>query len=464
MAGQIASGIAERCASEERVRTLAYQDPLTGLPNRTLLLDRLEQALVQAQRGSYHLALLFLDLDRFKTINDTLGHMAGDELLRQAGVRLKESLRDGDTVARLGGDEFVVLLPRVSTSRHAGSVAEKVLATLGTPFAVSGHELYLSGSLGISIYPRDGNDPETILKHADTALYRAKEEGRGQYQFFDAGMNLQARERLWLEHSLRGAVGRGELVLHYQPQVDLSSGEVSGAEALVRWLHPERGMIVPAQFIPIAEETGMITELGGWVLLTACRQAANWRDAGLGLRRIAVNLSVRQLRQPNFAQRVGATLAETGLPAESLELEITESSIMADPKRSVAVLRELHAMGVQLAVDDFGTGYSSFGYLKRLPLHRIKIDRSFVQDIPTDPDDAAIVQAMLAMARQLGIGVVAEGVETAEQCRFLSRHHCDEAQGYAFSRPLSVEALDEILASPLAWGAAMAETSVWRNA
>ncbi|MBA3493146.1 MAG: EAL domain-containing protein [Gammaproteobacteria bacterium] len=438
---------AEETASSraERIHYLAYHDALTDLPNRSLLLDRLSQTLAQAERDSTQVAVLFTDLDRFKMVNDTLGHPAGDELLRQVALRLRSVLREGDTLARLSGDEFVILLPRISGARDVARVAAKALGMVTTPFTVLGHELHISSTIGVSLFPKDGADPETLIKHADTALYQAKDRGRNRYQFFDARMNAHAQKRLLLENGLRHAIEREEFVLHYQPQVDLQTDAVTGVEALIRW-HPEQRMVPPGEFIPIAEETGLITEIGQWVLRTACRQAREWEAAGLPPVRMAVNLSIRQLRRGDFPARVRALLRETGLAPQRLEIEITESSLMVDPEQIIKTLHELRATGIQVAMDDFGAGYSSLAYLKRLPLDRIKIDRSFVRDILEDPDDAAIVQAILAMARQLKIRVVAEGVETPAQTRFLRNHGCEEAQGYAFSRPLPAEACADFLA------------------
>jgi len=446
--------ITERKRAEEEARSrevqihhLAYHDALTELPNRVLLLDRLGQALAQAERDGAQTAVLYFDLDRFKTINDTLGHPAGDELLRQVASRLRTVLREGDTVARLGGDEFVILLPHVLTARDAAQVAIKALGAMSVPFSVFGHELHATTSIGVSLFPKDGTDAETLLKHADTALYQAKDQGREQYQFFDARMNAQAHERLLLENHLRRALERRELSLHYQPQIDLRSNAVVGVEALLRWQHPERGMVPPDEFIPIAEETGLIAEIGEWALRTACNQASTWQAAGLPPVRMAVNLSVRQiLRQFDLPALVGTVLRDSGLAAPSLDLEITESTLMADPGHAIEVLRELHGMGLQITVDDFGTGYSSLSSLKRLPLDRIKIDQSFVRDIPREADDVVIVQTILAMAKQLKIGVVAEGVETLAQCQFLREQRCEEAQGYLFSPPLRAEACTELLA------------------
>ncbi|MGH8490767.1 MAG: putative bifunctional diguanylate cyclase/phosphodiesterase, partial [Gammaproteobacteria bacterium] len=430
---------------EQRTHYLAYHDALTDLPNRSLLLDRLSQALAQAERDSTQVAVLFTDLDRFKMVNDTLGHPAGDELLRQVALRLRLVLREGDTIARLSGDEFVILLPRISGGRDVARVAAKALGMVTAPFTVLGHELHISSTIGVSLFPKDGADPETLIKHADTALYQAKDRGRNRYQFFDPRMNAHAQKRLLVENGLRHAIERGEFVLHYQPRIDLQTDAVTGVEALIRW-HPEQRIVLPGEFIPIAEETGLITEIGEWVLHTACRQAREWEAAGLSPVGMAVNLSIHQLRQGGFPARVRAILRETGLAPQRLEIEITESSLMVDPKQIIKTLHELRSIGIQLAMDDFGAGYSSLAYLKRLPLDRIKIDRSFVRDIPEDPDDAAIVQAILAMARQLKIRVVAEGVETPAQVRFLRNHGCEEAQGYAFSRPLTAETCADFLA------------------
>ncbi len=426
---------------EEKIEHLAYHDALTALPNRTLFLDRLGQVLAQGNRESSQAAILFTDLDRFKTINDTLGHAVGDELLRHVATRLREVLREVDTVARFGGDEFVILLPKVQLARDAAQVAAKAVAILSVPFSVHGHELHLTTSIGISLYPKDGMDAETLLKHADTALYQAKNRGRNQYQFFDSRMNAQAHERLLLENSLRKALERDELLLHYQPQIELHTGRVTGIEALVRWNHPERGMIMPYEFIPIAEETGMISQIAEWCLNKACKQLGDWQRKGLkgSQIRVAVNLSARQLQQAGLPELVKSILKNTGLDPGFLELEITESTLMADPDSAIRILSRLHEMGIHISVDDFGTGYSSLAYLKRLPIDRIKIDQSFVRDVPGDPNDVAIVQAILAIAQKLNLKVLAEGVETPEQKDFLLQHACDEAQGYYFRPPLSVD-------------------------
>jgi diguanylate cyclase (GGDEF)-like protein/PAS domain S-box-containing protein len=423
---------------EEKIEHLAYHDALTNLPNRALFMDRLGQVLAQGGRENIQAAVLFADLDRFKTINDTLGHVIGDELLRHVATRLREVLREGDTVARLGGDEFVILLPRIQNARDAAQVATKSVAIMSLPFSVHGHELHVSTSLGVSIYPRDGEDAETLLKHADTALYQAKNLGRNQYQFFNPSMNAQAHERLLLENNLRKALERDEFLLNYQPQIDLKTGRVTGIEALIRWNHPEHGIVMPQDFIPIAEETGMINDIAEWVINAACREVSAWQKAGRNGSnvRVAVNLSTRQLQLVGLPDLVSTILKKAELSPEFLELEITESTLMANPDNAIKILSEFHDMGIHITVDDFGTGYSSLAYLKRLPIDRIKIDKSFVHDIPGDPNDAAIVQAILAIAQQLDMHVLAEGVETEEQKLFLMAHGCEEAQGYLFSAPL----------------------------
>jgi diguanylate cyclase (GGDEF)-like protein/PAS domain S-box-containing protein len=433
---------------EEKIEHLAYHDVMTNLPNRALFLERLGQVLAQGNRdSSIQAAILFADLDRFKTINDTLGHATGDELLRHMAARMRDVLREGDTVARLGGDEFVILLPRLLTAQEAAQVAAKSVEIMAAPFLIHGHELHVTTSLGISLYPKDGEDVETLLKHADTALYQAKNLGRNQYQFFNRSMNAQAHERLLLENSLRKALERNEFMLYYQPQVDLRTGKTTGIEALIRWKHPEHGMIFPNDFIPIAEETGMINEIAEWVIKTACRQVSTWQKSGfIGSHfRVAVNLSARQLQLARLPEMIRTILKKTELKPEFLELEITESNLMADPESAIVILQKLHNMGIHITVDDFGTGYSSLAYLKRLPIDRIKIDRSFVNDIPGDENDVAIVQAILAIAQQLNMHVLAEGVETIEQRNFLLEQNCEEAQGYLFSKPLSPEDCSEFL-------------------
>ncbi|MFC5300733.1 EAL and GGDEF domain-containing protein [Azospira restricta] len=431
----ISSDISERHAAEARIRQLAYYDPLTRLPNRTLLQDRVDQVLAQTRREGTLAALLFIDLDHFKTINDSLGHFTGDQLLCAVAQRMSECVRKTDTVARLGGDEFVVVCSETSIEGTAG-VARKILKAVSQSFQTDGHQLTVTPSVGISLFPQDGDDFETLLKHADTAMYRAKESGRNAYQFFAREMNEAAFERLMLENSLRVALERRELVLHYQPQVDLASGRIIGAEALIRWQHPQLGMVSPGRFVPIAEASGLIVPIGAWVLKEACRQAAEWRAAGLPPISVAVNISSAQFRQQRFDEAVAGVLQLTGLPAEHLELELTESIVMEDAEATVQALRKLSVMGVQLAIDDFGTGYSSLSYLKRFPIDKLKIDRSFVRDIVTDADDWAIASTVISMGQSLRLQVIAEGVETAEQLDMLRRQGCHAVQGYHFSRPV----------------------------
>ena len=439
---------------EVQLQHLAYHDSLTGLPNRALLLDRLtHQILPRARRYGHQVAVLFTDFDRFKTINDTLGHSVGDALLCETAERLRLLLREGDTVARIGGDEFLILLPRVLVAREVVQVATKLLDALSVPFSVLGYTLHLTTSVGISLYPQDGEDADALIKHADIALYAAKARGRNNYQMFDPGMNALAHQRLLIENALRWALLREEFVLYYQPRVNLATGRITGVEALIRWQHPERGLLPPGEFIAVAEEIGIIGEIGEWVLRVACRQAWLWQAEGLPPLRMAVNVSARQLHYGDFRQRVEQVLADTGLPASWLDLELTESSIMADPESAIAALAAVRGLGVQLAVDDFGTGYSSLAYLKRLPVDCLKIDRAFVAGIPDDSEDVAIAQTILAMARTLHLMVVAEGVETESQRDFLRAQGCDEGQGYLFSKPVPAESLAEILRRTAGMGA-----------
>jgi len=446
----IAHDITEAKQQEERIQHLAYHDVLTGLPNRTLVFDRLAHGLAHAQRAKSLLAVMFLDLDRFKTINDTLGHWAGDQLLRQVAARLQQVLRAEDTVARLGGDEFLVVLEDLPEISQVAHVADKILRAHEQPFDLNGQELHVTVSLGIAIYPRDAADAQTLLKYADTALYKAKAAGRNTYRFFSPEMDLQVHQQLRLENDLRRALERNEFELHYQPQFDLATGRLLGAEALMRWRHPLRGLVPPNEFIPLAEDNGLILPMGVWVMHEACRQVRDWQarldHAGSDVRlRMAVNLSARQLQRPGLADQVREVLVTTGLPAHMLELEITESSIMEDPDQALALLQSLHSIGIELSVDDFGTGYSSLAYLKRFPIDRLKIDRSFIGGIETDGDAAAIVEAIVAMARKLGLRVLAEGVETVAQRDFLASLGCDEAQGYLLGRPLPAAAWEPIL-------------------
>ncbi len=431
--------------TEARLHRLAYHDSLTELPNRTLFLDRLGHALTRARWSGRLLAVLFMDLDRFKVINDTLGHEIGDRLLQSLARRLVESVREGDTVARLGGDEFAILLEDVAGLEDIAPIARKVLEGLVRAFVLGGRELFVTTSIGISVYPSDADDPVTLLKNADTAMYRAKEEGRNTFQFYSADMSAKAFERLALETSLRHALERDEFVLHYQPQADLADGRIGGVEALIRWRHPELGMIPPADFVPLLEETGLIVPVGAWVLRTACAQGRAWRAEGLEALRLCVNLSPRQFNEPQFVPVLQQTLEQTGLPPEALELEITENLLMQSTARTLKAIQALKRLGIGLAIDDFGTGYSSLAYLKRFPMHTLKIDRVFVRDIATHDDDAAIVAAVIAMAHKLKLRVVAEGVETEAQLQLLRQQGCDAMQGYLFHRPLPAVEMDALL-------------------
>jgi len=453
----IAQDVRERKQHEEQVRQLAYFDPVTGLPNRVQFHHALDEALQDARRHGTRLAVLFLDLDRFKRINDTLGHAKGDHLLEIFAERLAHCVRPSDTVARsdrsadrstvarLGGDEFTILLRRIDSSNDAARVASRILEELGAPFDLSGHEVVVDASIGIALYPDDGRNADGLLKHADLAMYHAKSRGRANFQFYHQDLNAKAMERLWLESELRRALTLGQLGLEFQPQLDLHSDQVIGVEALLRWHHPERGRIPPDKFISLAEESGLIGPIGGWVLSTACAQAKTWLDQGFGPIRVAVNISSEQLRQVHFVDQVARALADSGLPASLLELEITETTAMAEPEIMILRLTELKRMGIDIAIDDFGTGYSSLAYLQRFPLDRIKIDRSFVRHVVSSTNDAGIVTAIIAMAHQLSFEVIAEGVETDSQLAFLRAHQCDQVQGYLASPPLTAERFIEWL-------------------
>jgi diguanylate cyclase (GGDEF)-like protein/PAS domain S-box-containing protein len=428
--------LSEQKRSAAHIRHLAYYDALTELPNRQLFGERCERALQAARCSGRSLALLFLDLDRFKYVNDSLGHPVGDELLRAVAQRLKESLRRCDTVARLGGDEFIVLLENVNSRRAVELTARRILAAFHKPFVVHGHRLDVRTSIGVSCYPGDGEDATALIKNADLAMYQAKESGRGDFRFYEAHLTTHARERLFLEGELRNALQRNELLVQYQPQFAFHDGRLVGAEALLRWLHPERGWIPPDIFIPIAEDAGLMVSIGEWVLRAACRQAKAWMAAGLRAPRMAVNLSGVQIERSDILATVTSALDEAALPPEYLELEITETFIMRQTQRNIKVMEDLRALGVSLAIDDFGTGQSSLRYLNRLPVDKLKIDRSFIRDIPGDSDEMAITRAMLALGRSLRLKVVAEGVETARQAEFLKETGCDEVQGFYFGRPM----------------------------
>ena len=429
------SDISERKASEERIRYLAQHDALTGLPNRFTLAVHLEHALARAERANEKIGLMFIDLDNFKTVNDTLGHPIGDLLLCEVARRITSAVRKSDIVARIGGDEFVVVLESAHLPGDAGMVAQKILERMREAVPVDGNDLHTTPSIGIAIYPDDGLNSEDLMKNADVAMYHAKSAGRNNYQFYAEHMNQAAAVRIQMEARLRAAMAANEFSLHFQPQVDLASGRVSGCEALIRWHNAELGWVSPASFIPLTEEIGLIVPIGEWVLRRACQTAKEWLDAGIEFGSIAINISPQQFRQRNFPQSVENILRETGLPAACLELEITESTIMETAETAVAMLMRLKDLGVTLAVDDFGTGYSSLAYLKRFPIDRLKIDRSFVTDLETDPSDAAIATAVIALAHSLGLSVVAEGVETQGQSDFLREHGCDSVQGYFYCRP-----------------------------
>ena len=433
-------------AAEEHIAFLAHYDVLTGLPNRAQWNERIQRELRKASRGQGKLAVLFLDLDHFKSINDTLGHQVGDHLLATVARLLREGLRESDFFARLGGDEFVVLLVDLERTEDAAIVARKLIELLRAPLMIDGHELMVSTSVGIAIYPEDGRDASTLLKHADTAMYSAKSQGRNTYCYFRADMDVLALEHLMLRNALHRALEREELRLHYQPQIAAADGRVLGCEALVRWQHPELGLLPPVQFIPLAEENGLIVPLGNWVLRTACRQLACWQERGWELT-IAVNISALQFAQPDFVEQVAQALRESGAQAHALELELTESALMQPNDALLTRMRALGEMGILLALDDFGTGYSSLSYLKRLPIRRLKLDRAFVQELPHNTEDAAIATATLSMARELGMDVVAEGVETVEQKGFLAERGCQVMQGYLYSTPLPVDDFERWLLS-----------------
>ena len=439
--------ITEQNRAEEQVRHMAHHDALTELPNRMLLHDRIGQAITQSQRNRDVLALLFIDLDRFKLVNDSLGHAVGDRLLQAVAERLGACMRVSDTIARIGGDEFVVLLCGLVQPEDARQVAQKVIDSLAEPVTIDGQELKITPSIGICAYPHDGDDVETLMRNADTAMYYAKQMGRNNCQFFTQAMNDAAQHRLQMENDLRHAVERGEFILHFQPLINLKSGAIAGFEALVRWEHPQRGMIPPSEFITAAEDTGLIGPLGEWVLREACARGRAWDEAGYPPLQVAVNCSAQQFRRESFVETVHRTLGETGFPAARLELELTESVILERSEEVIACFKALDDMGVGISIDDFGTGYSSLSYLKRLAIHQLKIDQSFVRDISSDPEDAAIVSAIIAIAHSLGLQVVAEGVETAEQLAFLRSLGCDMAQGYLFSKPLTADAFARLLNS-----------------
>ena len=431
-----ARDISERKEAEQRITYMASHDTLTKLPNRALLQDRIQQTLAYNSRHNQLAAVIFIDLDKFKVINDTLGHDVGDGLLQEAAARLVAEVRSEDTVARQGGDEFIILLSDISHPEDAGGIAQKLLDSLLQTFTIKGKELHISASIGIAIFPNDGNDMESLLKNSDIAMYHAKESGRNNYQFFSAEMNEQAAERHSLIGDLRHAVARNELFLVYQPVVDMVSGDMAGMEVLLRWQHPVLGLISPVKFIPLAEESGLILPISEWVLRSACEQLLEWQKQGYEVPRLAINLSAKQLLQKSLADTIALILGETGVEPRYIGVEITESMLVHNVEEVVVTLQSLSNLGLEISIDDFGTGYSSLSYLKRFPINKLKIDKSFVDDIATDPDDAAIVKAIIAMAHGLSMKVVSEGVETKQQLDFLRLHGCEQYQGYIFSKPL----------------------------
>jgi diguanylate cyclase (GGDEF)-like protein len=449
---RVASGTARMAASlqeaNEELQRMALQDGLTKLPNRILLEDRLGQAIAYAQRSRTVCAVLFVDLDRFKAVNDSLGHFVGDELLKGVGGRLLAAVRSADTVSRLGGDEFVVLLGEVSQAEDAARTAGKILATLAQPFHILGHELVVTPSIGISLFPFHGRHARALITNADAAMYSAKKAGRNNFQFFSEENTTFFPERLQMENELRQALARHQFELHYQPRVTVADGEVIGMEALIRWRHPLRGLIMPDDFIPLAEETGLILPIGEWVLQEACRQNKAWQDQGMRPLRVAVNISALQFRQNNLLERVAQALKRSGLAPGCLEVEITESVVMQKALEAIGTLHKLAKMGVHISIDDFGTGYSSLSYLKRFPLHTLKIDGSFIRDLSTSQDDATIVLAIVAMAHSLRLKVVAEGVESEDQLRLLHTLGTDEYQGYYHSRPVGAAGFERLLTHP----------------
>ncbi|MDP1705351.1 MAG: EAL domain-containing protein [Sulfurimicrobium sp.] len=431
--------ITENKEKEAQIEFLAFHDPLTRLPNRLLAKDHLEMAAAYASRTHTRVALLFLDLDNFKTINDSLGHAVGDALLKAVAARLRDSVRSTDTISRQGGDEFLMLLPDASDTEAITDIAQKVLRTLNAPFDIDGHQLATSASIGIAVYPDDGSDFDTLLKKADTAMYQAKKAGRSTYRFYTEQMNVDAVERHQMLTGLARALERKEFVLYYQPQIDIASGAVVGAEALIRWQHPERGLVPPGLFIPVAEDSGHIVPIGEWVLQEACRQAAAWQQAGLPELIMAVNLSAVQFKRSNLETSVTQALADSGLRPELLELELTESILIQDTENMLGTVHRLKALGVKLSIDDFGTGYSSLSYLSRFAVDKLKIDQSFVRDMVDNPGNAAIVRAIIQMAKSLNLKTIAEGVEDESLLAPLRLHHCDEAQGYYFARPMPAD-------------------------
>jgi diguanylate cyclase (GGDEF)-like protein len=447
LATHIAGIAIERKRAEDRIHFMANHDALTGLPNRTLLKDRLTQAVLYAKRYDRWATVVFIDLDNFKIVNDSLGHNVGDELLKIVAERMVACIRATDTVVRLGGDEFVILLfDQPKSADMISATLQKVRTSIAEPIRVDGHDIAVTCSIGLANYPNDGTDADALLANADAAMYRAKEIGRDNFQFYTPELNTKVHEKFLLQKELRNAILRSEFVIHYQPQVDLRTGRIFAVEALIRWQHPTLGMVPPMKFIPMAEETGLIVPIGDWVLLAACRQNKAWQEAGLPPMRICVNVSARQFKEKNWVSRVAGALRESGLAARYLELELTESLIMQDVAQAVATMRELQILGVQLSVDDFGTGYSSLAALKNFPVARLKIDKSFISDILTNENDRAVASAVISLGQKLNLRVIAEGVETEDQVTFLRENNCDEMQGYHFSKPIPAPGIEKLIA------------------
>ena len=429
----------------DEIEHLAYHDALTGLPNRPLFMDRLIVALAQATRGNQKLAVLFLDLDRFKEINDSLGHTVGDTLLKAVAERIRRSVREGDTVARFGGDEFTLLIPKIDNIEDAAKIAQKIIEALKVPFLIQAQEMFVTTSIGVSLYPSDGLDPETLVRNADAAMYRAKDQGRDNYQLYAPAMNAQAVERLYLESTLRKAISQKDLIVYYQPLVDARTEAVVGAEALLRWKHRERGLLSPGAFISLAEASGLIVPIGDWVMREACAQIREWQKTLDINITVAVNLSARQFQQPDLVEQIRSAIVDSGIEPSSLDVEITESSAMQNADVTIYTLRELKALGVRISMDDFGTGYSSLNYLKQFPIDTLKLDQTFVRDVDSDPRNAAIVNAMIQMAHSLDLKVVAEGVERQAQLDFLRRQECDVIQGYLYAKPMPPEEFERFI-------------------